>query len=119
MAKHNQLGKQGELKAQEFLTSLDFKIRERNWRYNKGEIDIIVEKGDLLVFVEVKTRSSLAFGLPQDFVKNNQVKKLIEVANAYVAEVDWQGDVRFDIIAIHQEGEKNTLEHLEEAFYFF
>ena len=119
MARHNELGKKGEEEAQQFLRRLGFSILEQNWRFNKGEIDIIAQKENLLVFVEVKTRSSIVFGLPQDFVKHSQVKKVIEVANAYVDQMDWQGEIRLDIIAIHQNKEEINIEHLEDAFYFF
>jgi len=69
MAAHNDLGKQGEEHAVAFLQSNGYDILETNWVFQKAEVDIIAFKNNILAVVEVKTRSSLEFGLPQDFVK--------------------------------------------------
>ena len=69
MAEHNELGKLGEEMAVEFLRKDGYTILQTNWTFQKAEIDIIAQKGNALAIVEVKTRSSLEFGLPQDFVK--------------------------------------------------
>ena len=69
--------------------------------------------------VEVKTRSSIDFGLPQDFVKPKKIQLLVKAINEYVTTNDLEVDVRFDIIAIHKEGQQFKIEHLEDAFYHF
>lgn len=69
MADHNELGKLGEELAVEFLQKEGYEILEANWVFQKAELDIIARKGEILAAVEVKTRSSLEFGLPQEFVK--------------------------------------------------
>lgn len=69
MAVHNELGKQGEALAVEYLRKEGYEILETNWVFQKAEVDIIALKGDVLAIVEVKTRSSLEYGLPQEFVK--------------------------------------------------
>ena len=69
MAEHNELGKLGEELAVDFLQKNGYEILETNWVFQKAEIDIIAQKDNILVAVEVKTRSSIDFGLPQDFVK--------------------------------------------------
>lgn len=69
MAEHNELGKLGEELAVDFLQKNGYDILETNWVFQKAEIDIIAQKDNTLVAVEVKTRSSIDFGLPQDFVK--------------------------------------------------
>ena len=69
MAEHNDLGKFGEELAVTFLQKNGYEILETNWFFDKAEIDIIAQKGTILAVVEVKTRSSLEFGLPQEFVK--------------------------------------------------
>lgn len=69
MAQHNELGKEGENLAASFLEKNGYIIRDRNWTFQKAEIDIIAQKEAILAIVEVKTRSSIDFGLPQDFVK--------------------------------------------------
>ncbi len=119
MAQHNDLGKKGEQLAKDFLIKKGYKIRDTNWRYKKSEIDIIAQKNDTLAVVEVKTRSSLDFGNPQDFVKPKQIKNLVKAVDEYVTENDLDVEVRFDIIAIVKENNSYNIEHLENAFYHF
>ncbi len=119
MADHNELGKLGEELAVEFLQKNGYTILETNWTFQKAEIDIIAQKENILAIVEVKTRSSLDFGLPQDFVKPKKIQLLVKAVNEYVFSKDLDIDVRFDIIAIHKEGKSFAIEHLINAFYHF
>jgi len=123
VAEHNELGKKGEELAVEFLRKEGYKILNRNWTFQKAEIDIIAQKESILAIVEVKTRSSLDFGAPQDFVKPKKIQLLIKAVNAYISdrEKDFCDDlnIRFDIIAIHKNGETFAIEHLTDAFYHF
>ena len=119
MAEHNELGKHGEELAVEFLQQNGYEIKETNWTFQKAEIDIIAQKENTLAIVEVKTRSSIDFGLPQDFVKPKKIQLLVKAVNEFVIANDLEVDVRFDIIAIHKEGKEYNLEHIEEAFYYF
>lgn len=119
MAQHNELGKKGEQLAVDFLLKNNYDILERNYRFDKAEVDIIAQKGDVLAIVEVKTRSSLDFGNPQDFVKPKQIKNLVKAVDEYVTENDLDVEVRFDIIAIVKENKTYNIEHLENAFYHF
>ncbi len=119
MADHNELGKLGEELAVEFLRKDGYAILETNWTFQKAEIDIIAQKENILAIVEVKTRSSLDFGLPQDFVKPKKIQLLVKAVNEYVISKDLNIDVRFDIIAIHKEGKSFVIEHLVDAFYHF
>lgn len=119
MAEHNELGKLGEELAVEFLQKNGYTILETNWTFQKAEIDIIAQKENILAIVEVKTRSSIDFGLPQDFVKPKKIQLLVKAVNEYVISNDLEIEVRFDIIALHKEGKKFTMEHLEDAFYYF
>jgi len=123
VAEHNELGKKGEELAVEFLRKEGYKILNRNWTFQKAEIDIIAQKESILAIVEVKTRSSLDFGAPQDFVKPKKIQLLIKAVNAYIndREKDFCDDlnIRFDIIAIHKNGETFAIEHLTDAFYHF
>ena len=64
MAEHNELGKIGEELAVDFLTEKGYEILETNWTFQKAEVDIIAQKGNVLAIVEVKTRSSSDFGSP-------------------------------------------------------
>ena len=119
MAEHNDLGNLGENLAVEFLQKNGYAILETNWTFQKAEVDIIAQKDSILAVVEVKTRSSIDFGLPQDFVKPKKIQLLVKAINEYVTTNDLEVDVRFDIIAIHKEGQQFKIEHLEDAFYHF
>lgn len=119
MAEHNDLGKQGEKMAVEFLQKNGYEILETNWTFQKAEIDIIAQKENTLAIVEVKTRSTLDFGLPQDFVKPKKIQLLVKAVNEYVISNDLDVEVRFDIIAVHKDGESFVIEHLIDAFYHF
>ena len=119
MAEHNELGKFGEELAVEFLQQNGYDILETNWTFQKAEIDIIAQKDSTLAVIEVKTRSSIDFGLPQDFVKPKKIQLLVKAVNEYIVSNDLDVDVRFDIIAIYKEDNTYKLEHFEDAFYHF
>jgi putative endonuclease len=119
MAEHNLLGKLGEEIAVEYLQKEGYTIVETNWTFQKAEIDILAQKENTLAVVEVKTRSSLEFGLPQDFVKPKKIQLLVKAVDAYVSKNNLDVEVRFDIIAIHKEGKSFVIEHLIDAFYHF
>lgn len=123
MAEHNELGKKGEDLAVEYLIQNGYEILERNWIFQKAEIDILAKKDNFLAVIEVKTRSSLDYGSPQDFVKPKKIQLLIKAVNAYIndREKDFEEDleIRFDIIAIHKTEETFAIEHLTDAFYHF
>jgi len=123
MAEHNELGKKGEELAVEYLEENGYEILDRNWTFQKAEIDIIAQKESILAIIEVKTRSSLDFGLPQEFVKPKKIQLLIKAVNAYInyREKDFESDlnIRFDIIAVHKNRETFAIEHLTDAFYHF
>ena len=119
MAAHNELGKLGEELAVDFLKKEGYTILATNWIFQKAEIDILAQKEDILAVVEVKTRSSIEFGLPQDFVKPKKIQLLVKAVNEYVIQNDLDVEVRFDIVAIHKEKSDFVIEHIEEAFYYF
>ena len=119
MAEHNELGKLGEELAVEYLQKNGYEILDTNWTFQKAEIDIIAQKENTLAVVEVKTRSSLDFGLPQDFVKPKKIQLLVKAVNEYVISKNLDVEVRFDIIAINKEGKSFAIEHLIDAFYHF
>jgi len=119
MAKHYELGKEGEQLAVDYLLKKGYKILESNWRYQKAEVDIIVQKETILAAVEVKTRSTNEFGDPQDFVKPKKIKLLVSAVNEYVVQNDLDVEVRFDIIAITKTNTGFDIEHLEDAFFHF
>lgn len=119
MAQHNKLGKKGEQLAVEHLVKHGYSILERNFRFDRAEVDIIAKKADVLAIVEVKTRTSTAFGDPQDFVKPKQIKQLVKAVDAYILEEHLDLEVRFDIIAVVIEDNTHSVEHIKNAFYHF
>ncbi|MAY21833.1 MAG: YraN family protein [Flavobacteriaceae bacterium] len=120
MAYHNELGKLGEDLAAAFLQKKGYAILERNFMFQKAEIDIIAQKEeDTLVIVEVKTRNSAAFGNPQEFVTRSKIKMLVKAANEYLISNQIDAEVRFDIIAVLKNKKEEQIEHFENAFYHF
>lgn len=119
MAQHNDLGKIGEELAISFLEKKGFIILDKNWRFRKAEVDIIAKKDDLLIAVEVKTRSTVDFGNPQDFVNPKKIKLLVAAVDHYVCERELDVNVRFDIIAVVHKNSQFEIEHLEDAFLYF
>jgi len=119
MAQHNELGKKGEQLAVDYLLKNNYSIVERNYRFDKAEVDIIAKQKGILAIIEVKTRSTTEFGNPQDFVKPKQIQRLVKAVDEYVTVNDLDVEIRFDIIAIVREGKSYNIEHLENAFYHF
>jgi putative endonuclease len=110
-------GKEGEALAADFLVGKGFEIVARNYRHKQSEIDLIVKKNNWLIFVEVKMRSSDAYGYPEDFVDYKKAQNIIDGAEEYTYQKNWQGNVRYDIVSIRdQRGEKEIV-HFEDAFY--
>lgn len=119
MAEHNELGKLGEEMAIDYLQKHNYSILQTNYVFQKAEIDIIAQKGDTLAVVEVKTRSTVEFGLPQDFVKPKKIQLLVKAINEYIIQNDLDVETRFDIISIHKNGKAYEIEHIEDAFFYF
>lgn len=119
MAEHNDLGKLGEELAVEYLQKDNYLILQTNWVFQKAEIDILAQKGNVLAVVEVKTRSSLDFGLPQDFVKPKKIQLLVKAVNEYIVQNDLDVEVRFDIVSVFKNKDVFEIEHLQDAFFHF
>ena len=110
-------GQEGENHASNYLKRHGYEILERNWRFKKLEVDIIARKADLVAFVEVKTRKNSTFGEPEIFVTKKKQSFLIAAANQYLVERNLNVESRFDIIAISQLNNNETVNHLEGAFF--
>ena len=117
MAKHLDLGKKGEDLAVHYLEERGFKILERNWRFRHKEVDIIAREGSFLVIVEVKTRSTSAFGFPDESINDAKVDLLADAAEQYLEEKDIDLELRFDIISITMKGDIPSIYHVREAFH--
>jgi len=120
MASHNELGTLGEDLAAEYLLREGYTILERNWRFQKAELDIIAQKDEgTIVFVEVKTRNSAFFGDPQSFVTPAKIKLLVKAANEYLIANELPQEARFDIVAVLKNSKEERVEHFKNAFYHF
>jgi putative endonuclease len=93
-------GVKGERLAADFLKGKGFRIVCRNYRFRHAEIDLIVQRDDWLIFVEVKTRSSNSFGEPEEAVDRRKSLKIFEAAEEYIYSTDWRGHIRFDIVSV-------------------
>ncbi|MGL1887540.1 MAG: YraN family protein [Reichenbachiella sp.] len=115
MTESNQeLGQKGEDQAVKYLIDKGYEIVCRNYRYKRAEIDIISKRDNCMVFVEVKLRSSKKFGHPEESVSNNQKNMIISAAEEFLLTIDWQQNIRFDIIAIDG---KDNITQFEDAFH--
>ena len=119
MAQHNELGKKGEQLAVDYLLQQGYTIVERNYRFDRAEVDIMAKIKDTLAIIEVKTRSTVDFGNPQDFVKPKQIQRLVKAVDEYVTVNNLDVEIRFDIIALVKEDKGFKIEHLKNAFYHF
>ena len=117
MAIQQERGDKGEHIAGNYLQKNGYDILERNYRAGKSEIDIICRRNNMLVFVEVKTRTSNKFGHPEAFVNDAKAAKIMEGAEAYMIEINWNGAIRFDIISVLMLLHKTDVRHFEDAFY--
>lgn len=115
---HNHTGKRGEQIAAMYLQQKGYEILDENWMHGKAEVDLIVLYNHQIVFVEVKTRSSADFGMPEEFVTSAKQKLMEAAANAYIEIMDHQGEIRFDIVAVNlQTDGTHTIRHFEDAFW--
>ncbi|RZL47498.1 MAG: endonuclease [Pedobacter sp.] len=118
MAQHNDLGFKGEAIAKEFLATKGYEILDENWVFGKAEVDLIAYLNKQIIFVEVKTRTSVAFGLPEDFVSEAKQKQMDLAANEYIELMNHKGEIRFDIVSVlFDKQNKYTIKHIEDAFW--
>lgn len=116
MAKHNELGRIGENKAAEYLVAKGYIVRDRNWRCNKLELDIVAEKNNRIVFVEVKTRSSDDIVDPIEAITPGKIKNLVRAARAYMQMFRLPHEIQFDIITlVGSDVDDMKLTHIEDA----
>lgn len=113
------LGQEGEDLACGFLLSKNYKILERNFKSHIGEIDIIAQDKNELVFVEVKTKIGQNWGLPQEMVNKKKQKKLVRVSLGYLQEKNISNQTwRIDVIGISMnQGKVEKLEHFKNAVW--
>lgn len=117
--KHIERGIEGEDQAVRALKKERYKIVERNFRTPAGEIDIVARDGECLVFVEVRTRGSIEYGLPQETILGRKQKKLCTAARWYLQKKKLSEDgCRFDVVAVimADEERKPHIEVIKDAF---
>ncbi|MEJ5054261.1 YraN family protein [Sphingobacterium sp. MYb382] len=116
MAQHLKDGEEGERRARLYLEGLNYQIIAVNWRHKHWEVDIIAQDADTLVFVEVKSRSSTHYGEPASFVDIKKQKHLIDAADAYLASTAYEGEIRFDIVAVYLD-KPEAVQLIKDAFW--
>ena len=120
MAFHNDLGKEAEDLAVQYLLDKGYKIVKRNFRYQKSEIDIIAETNLYIVIIEVKARSTDFFIEPYEAVTKSKIKHIITATNHYLESINTTKEIRFDIISILKTSNNQfNIQHLENAFESF
>ena len=108
----------GERTAEAHLAGLGYQILDRNWQWQKGELDLVAAQGEEIVFVEVKARRSQKYGSPEESITRSKREKLVQTAYAYLNATDRQeSDWRIDVVAIDMEddGAVIRLEHIVSA----
>ena len=113
------IGRNGEDAAANYLESRGYLIRCRNYSCRGGEIDIVAEKDDFMVFVEVKTRKNDLFGTPAEFVTGTKARRVRRAAASYP--IYYACNIRFDIIEVYYEEKGGMflikeINHIEDAF---
>ena len=111
------LGAWGESVAAHHLEAKGYSIVARNWRCTHGEVDLIAQAGEELVFVEVKTRRGREMGSPEEALTPAKQKKLMKLAQIYVAEQELDVDWRIDLIAVEldKSGKLLRCDHIPNA----
>jgi putative endonuclease len=110
-------GKRGEELAAVYLAEAGYRILERNYRCLFGEVDIVAEEGETLVFVEVKSRRSTEYGDPQLAVGREKQKKISRIATNYLTERHWcHRPARFDVVAVKMLPGNHSIELIRNAF---
>ena len=116
MSRHLGVGRRGEDLAADYLQRRGFKVLERNYRTKFGEVDLICLNRETVVFVEVKSRSSGAFGAPDEAVHRDKRRRLSKAALDYLARRSWENRrARFDVVSIRLDGPEPEVRHLEDA----
>lgn len=111
-----QIGRRGEEKALQYLEALGYKFLEHSWTCRFGEIDLIMKDAQELVFIEVKMRSSTAYGQPEEMISAGKKRRLLKTALCYIErkameDIFW----RFDTIAITSDSHREEIQHFTDT----
>jgi len=116
LAKHNKLGKEGDLIAFMVLQRDGFTVLETNWRFQKSEIDIIAKKDGFLIFTEVKTRRRKEIGKQTYAIDKKKIALYKDAAKGYLEQHPSKDKIRFDVVNIIIEKDETQIEHIPNAF---
>ena len=116
MAKHNKLGKDGELIAFMVLQRDGYNILETNWKFQKAEVDIIAQKDGLLIFIKVKTRGSKKLRNPSESIDKKKISLYKDAVEGYLEQYPSELEVRFDVVNIIIGKDETEIEHIPNAF---
>lgn len=118
MATHLMTGSKGERAALDYLLQAGYRLKHQNWRYKHLEVDLIMIDGPILVFVEVKTRSTAHFGQPYEAVSWQKQQKLSKAATIFIRQHRYEGEIRFDVVSILVDQEQqHQIKHIKDAFW--
>ncbi len=114
MAQHNEIGREGEMRAADYLMRQGYRILHLNWKAprSRHELDIVAQDGDTLVIVEVKTRVTNHYGEPYEAVGYKKMCDLTKAANSYVVLNRISLPLRFDVISVTG----TEINHIKDAF---
>jgi len=117
ITRRQRFGDQGEKAAEEALAREGYRVIARKHRCPRGEVDLVLERGELLVFVEVRTRATAAFGGPEETVGIEKQRRILRAARDFLAR--WRGPLRgarFDVVAVLDRPEGPRVSHIPNAF---
>ncbi|MFN8298644.1 MAG: YraN family protein [Chitinophagales bacterium] len=118
MARHNETGKFGEEVALAHLLSKGHVLLCKNFRFKRAEVDLVTQCGRFIVFTEVKTRTNLNYGQPEEFVSKAKRKLMHQAAESYLFDNSkTETPVRFDIVSVTVTSAGHEIYHIEDAFF--
>lgn len=100
MANHNDLGKYGEQLGADYLARQQFSVLHKNWKYSYYEIDVIASRDDILHFIEIKTRRSVNYGLPEEDAGRRKWQRIQRAAQAYMSRHPQWKKIQYDMLSI-------------------
>lgn len=111
------IGRWGEHLAEQYLTGQGWRLRARGWRSRLGEVDLVMEDNETLVFVEVRLRQMTRYGAGRETVARDKQRRIRRVAQAYQQSYHHFGPARFDVVEIIvTEGQRPIITHIPHAF---
>lgn len=114
MKQQNKLtGDWGEARAAEYLTRRGYRILARNYRSKWGEIDLVAKINNIVVFVEVKTKTTEAYGEPWEMVNKWKIEQVKKMGEGWCREHAWEGGVRVDVVGVYRES--GEIKHWESV----